>query len=205
MQPKRSRLIMTALLATGLAPLGYAQLPLRVSAHPFNALIAAQEPQQDEQKPKEKPDAKASKTDKQDKAGNPDKTDKQEKPAAQQPKPANTQKRQDVARQDQKQDLTKQGQKADRSQTGSRRVSDSDLKAHFGQQHKFNVRQVVTTTTIVPNQTQFVYTGYTFVFADAWPAGWAMGDDCYIDYIDGQYFLIDVVHPGVRVALTIVG
>ncbi|MGB6689578.1 MAG: hypothetical protein WBE76_17220 [Terracidiphilus sp.] len=62
---------------------------------------------------------------------------------------------------------------------------------------------MVTTTTIVPNQTRFVYTGYTFIFVDPWPAGWALGDDCYIDYVDGGYFLFDVAHPGVQITLTI--
>jgi len=31
-----------------------------------------------------------------------------------------------------------------------------------------------------------------------------MGDDCYIEYIVGGYFLLDVAHPGVQIALTIV-
>lgn len=82
--------------------------------------------------------------------------------------------------------------------------SELDLEEEEQREHKFSVRSVVTTTTIVPNQTRFVYTGYTFVFVDAWPAGWAMGDDCYIDYVDGGYFIFDGMHPGVQVALTIV-
>jgi hypothetical protein len=39
---------------------------------------------------------------------------------------------------------------------------------------------------------------------DAWPAGWAYTDDCYIDYIDGEYFLFDLLHPGVRIAVFVV-
>jgi hypothetical protein len=42
------------------------------------------------------------------------------------------------------------------------------------------------------------------VFVDAWPAGWGYTDDCYIDYVDGEYFLFDVLHPGVRNAVTVV-
>jgi len=30
-------------------------------------------------------------------------------------------------------------------------------------------------------------------------------DDCYIDYIDGEYVLIDLSHPGMQIALEIVG
>jgi hypothetical protein len=39
---------------------------------------------------------------------------------------------------------------------------------------------------------------------DPWPVGWGYGDDCYIDYIDGEYFLFDLLHPGVRIAIIVV-
>ena len=60
---------------------------------------------------------------------------------------------------------------------------------------------MITTTTVVPNQTQFVYAGYTFIFLDPWPAAWLFTDECYIEYVENEYFLFDVFHPGVRVAL----
>jgi hypothetical protein len=41
------------------------------------------------------------------------------------------------------------------------------------------------------------------VFVDPWPAGWLVSDECYVDYVDGEYFLFDVLHPGVRVALSV--
>lgn len=84
------------------------------------------------------------------------------------------------------------------------RIPDAKFKANFGRQHRFAVNRVITTTTIVPQQTQFIYSGVTFVFVDPWPAGWAFTDDCYIDYVDDQYFLIDELHPGVQVALLVV-
>ena len=67
------------------------------------------------------------------------------------------------------------------------------------------MNQVVRQTTIVAGQTQFVSSGFTFIFLDPWPAEWLFTDDCYIDYIDGDYFLFDVFHPGIRVALFVVG
>jgi len=85
------------------------------------------------------------------------------------------------------------------------RIPDKDLKAHFGQSHKFAVKRVITTTRIVPNQTRFVYTGYTFIFVDPWPIGWGFDDDVYIDYVDGGYFMFDPFHPGMQVALMIAG
>jgi len=84
-------------------------------------------------------------------------------------------------------------------------IPDPKFKASFGRQHTFTVKKVVTTTTIVQNQTQFVYGGYTFVFLDPWPAGWLLTDDCYVDFIGDEYVLVDVVHPGVTVALLVVG
>jgi hypothetical protein len=78
-------------------------------------------------------------------------------------------------------------------------IPDDKFRAHFGQGHHFNAR-----TVIVQGQPQFQYSGYTFEFVDAWPVGWAYTDDCYIDYIDGEYFLFDLFHPGVRIALFVV-
>ena len=55
--------------------------------------------------------------------------------------------------------------------------------------------------SVVNGQPTFQYGGYSFVLVDPWPVGWAYSDDCYIDYVDGEYFLFDLVHPGVRIAL----
>ena len=57
---------------------------------------------------------------------------------------------------------------------------------------------------IVEGRPRFQYSGYWFVISAPWPAGWAYTDDCYIDYIDGEYFLFDLLHPGVRIALFVV-
>lgn len=82
-------------------------------------------------------------------------------------------------------------------------IPDSQFKAKFGHPHSFAVNRVVTQITIIPRQTQFVYGGYTFVFLDPWPAAWMFTDDCYIDYVDDQYFLFDPLHPEIRVALLV--
>lgn len=78
-------------------------------------------------------------------------------------------------------------------------IPDDKFKAHFGHSHTFTAK-----TVIVQGQPQFAYGGYNFELVDAWPAGWAYTDECYIDYIDGQYFLFDLLHPGVRVAVFVV-
>jgi hypothetical protein len=80
------------------------------------------------------------------------------------------------------------------------RIPDDKFRANFGREHAFTVHR-----TIVDGQPRFQYGGYSFNIVDAWPVGWSYTDQCYVDYIDGQYFLIDLAHPGVRLALVVVG
>lgn len=76
-------------------------------------------------------------------------------------------------------------------------IPDEKFRSSFGRSHTFHPSRPV----IVNNQPTFVYGGYSFIMVDPWPAEWAYTDDCYIDYVDGEYFLFDVLHPGVRIAL----
>jgi hypothetical protein len=87
------------------------------------------------------------------------------------------------------------------AQGQSRRIPDKDFHSHFGQSHHFAVGHLQT----YQGRPSFAYSGYTFVLVQAWPAGWVYDDDnCYIDYIDGDYWLFNVLYPGVRVELFIV-
>src|SRR5271169_2634365 len=72
-------------------------------------------------------------------------------------------------------------------------IPDDKFRATFGHQHTF----VMQRPTTDGGQPRFQYGGYWFALVDAWPADWAYTDECYIDYIDGEYFLIDVAHPGI--------
>jgi len=80
------------------------------------------------------------------------------------------------------------------------RIPDDKFRANFGRQHTF----VVQRPAVVGGQQRFQYGGYSFVIVDAWPTGWAYTDQCYVDYIDGEYFLFDLAHPGVRIAIEVV-
>jgi hypothetical protein len=82
----------------------------------------------------------------------------------------------------------------------SQRIPEEKFRASFGREHHFRVSQPV----IVQGRPRIQYSGYWFEFVDTWPVGWSYSDDCYIDYIDGQYFLINVLHPEVRLALIVV-
>jgi len=55
------------------------------------------------------------------------------------------------------------------------------------------------------SQPVVVYSGYSFQLVDAWPVDWGFDDDCYIDYVDGEYFLFNAFHPGVRIAVFVIG
>ena len=82
----------------------------------------------------------------------------------------------------------------------SAHIPDEKFHAQFGRGHVFKVQRPVE----VEGGQGFVYGGYSFVLVDTWPPDWAYTDDCYVDYIDGEYFLIDMFHPGVRIALMVV-
>jgi hypothetical protein len=51
---------------------------------------------------------------------------------------------------------------------------------------------------------RFRYSGYWFEFAEPWPADWSYDDDVYVDDIDDEYYLIDPVHPGIRILVYVV-
>jgi hypothetical protein len=95
---------------------------------------------------------------------------------------------------------SKQAEHAQRADNQNGRIPDDKFRAHFGRQHTLVIRR----TTIVEGQPRFQYSGYWFTIVDPWPVDWAYTDQCYIDYIDGEYFLFDLLHPGVRIAIVVV-
>jgi hypothetical protein len=127
-------------------------------------------------------------------------------PKQETPPPGMQEKKGEKEQQKKPKDLSKQDEKQEKHSTSKGgRIPDDKFKAHLGQAHPFHAKQVITTTRIVPNQTRFVYVGYTFIFVDPWPEGWLLADDCYIDYVGEEYFLFDAMHPGMRVALVVAG
>jgi hypothetical protein len=81
-----------------------------------------------------------------------------------------------------------------------RHISDEHFHAHFGREHYFAVGHV----TMVAGHPHFAYGGYRFEIGQPWPARWAYTDHCYIDFVEGRYFLFNPRYPGVRVAVTVV-
>jgi hypothetical protein len=93
---------------------------------------------------------------------------------------------------------TMQAQGNDHQRGG--RIPEEQFRSHFGRQHTF----VVGRPTVIGGQPQFQYGGYTFNIVGAWPADWSDSDEYYVDYINNDYVLYDLSHPGVSVAIVVV-
>jgi hypothetical protein len=114
------------------------------------------------------------------------------------------------ARQDQQREIAQQRgpiQEVQRSQHGpdgrpdrEARIPHDRFREHFGREHRFAIRHPV----IIDNEPRFQYSGYWFEMVDPWPVAWSYDDDCYIDYVDDDYYLFDPLHPGIRIAVVIV-
>ncbi len=79
-------------------------------------------------------------------------------------------------------------------------IPDDRFRADFGRQHTFRMGQPV----MVGEIPRFQYGGYWFVIAQPWPAGWAYTDVVYVDYVDGEYFLLSPMHPGVQILVNVI-
>jgi hypothetical protein len=168
----------------GCSVLAFAQDEKRQDDKPAQQEEAKPQPKQDEAKPMHQDEAKPSKDEKQEMKQDPKRDEQMSHDKAMPEK-------QDHA-------AAMQGNNAHPAGKGGH-IPDDKFKAHFGHGHTFRAQ-----TVIVAGQPQFQYGGYNFELVDGWPAGWAYTDDCYIDYIDGEYFLFDLLHPGVRIAVFVV-
>jgi hypothetical protein len=82
------------------------------------------------------------------------------------------------------------------------RIPDDKFRASFGREHHFRVQRAQIVNQAQP---QFVYGGYTFVLQQPWPSEWSYDDDCYIDYVDGDYYMYDLNHPGIQILVFVIG
>ena len=110
------------------------------------------------------------------------------------------QRREDQRSQDQMRPAPERGQGHQRPAGRSAHIPDDRFRQQFGRSHSFAVRPVV----VSGGQQGFIYSGYTFVFLGPWPEDWAYDDGYYVDDMDGDYYLYDVMHPGMRIALFVV-
>lgn len=131
----------------------------------------------------------------QDEHTRPDADSNHARPAAARPQEENRQEQ----RPEQRMDRDRQ-QRPAQAQRG-KRIPDDRFRSNFGRQHHFHVDR---TRIVNVSQPVVVYGGYSFQLVDAWPADWSYDDDCYIDYVDDGYYLFDVMHPGIRIAVFVI-
>jgi len=195
----------------GSAALVYAQDEKQQEEKPARQEEAKPQPKQDEAKPNRQNETKPANQDKQvekqdQKRGQEQSGDRAKPQGQERPEVQGDRNRQVQEHQQMQDDRNRQGQGQERSEMHGNRaagkgghIPDEKFRTQFGHEHHFNARSV-----IVRGQPRFQYGGYTFEIIDAWPAEWVDTDDYYIEYIDGNYYLIDLLHPDVRIAVFVV-
>ena len=105
---------------------------------------------------------------------------------------------------DNKQQPRQNGQQNSRTQqstqashSNGQRIPPEKFQASFGSQHHFHVQQL-------QDGRRFEHGGYWFEIVEVWPADWSYVDDCYIEEDAGEYYMIDLYHPGTRVSVIVV-
>jgi hypothetical protein len=124
----------------------------------------------------------------------------EDKPARSEDKPARQENAKPSRQSGEAEHSTQHAQQSADHRGARARIPDDKFRAQFGRQHTFKMNR----TTTAQGQPGFQYGGYSFAIVDAWPADWSYTDECYVDYIDGEYFLFDLLHPGVGVAIVVV-
>jgi hypothetical protein len=57
---------------------------------------------------------------------------------------------------------------------------------------------------LIGGQARFQFGGYWFGLVDAWPVAWMYMDSVYVDFVDGEYVLVNIAHPGIYIAVNVV-
>jgi hypothetical protein len=123
----------------------------------------------------------------------------QAKPAAQQAKPAAQPQR--AQKEQQAKPAARQQQQASRTQPagGHGSIPDAKFRASFGRGHTFHVNR----SDFAGGGRNFQYGGYSFALVEPWPVAWLYTDNVYVDFLNGGYVLVDPLHPGVYLSISI--
>jgi hypothetical protein len=155
------------------------------------ASIYAQEPRDQQEEQKTKPEEKARPAAKQEdkNAQGQEKNAKPEDKNAEQPNKNNQ-----AAEKNAQQQQVKPAQRA--GGNGGGRIPADRFKANFGREHSFRVSQGDY------KNRRFQYGGYSFGFVDPWPSNWLYTQNVYVVEINGVYYLCNPTYPGVNLALS---
>jgi hypothetical protein len=174
--------LLSVLSTTALAVLLGMSMPVHAQDEPHPQEEKRAQPDEKAAHEQEKQENKQAEKEKEDRQ-----VDKENKHAEQEEK---------SARQDERHE--QQGERHEGKEGG--RIPDDRFRANFGREHRFRIGRPV----IVEGVPRFQYGGYWFVIVQPWPVGWAYTDEVYVDYIEGGYFLLSPVHPGVQISINVV-
>jgi hypothetical protein len=152
------------------------------------ATVAAfpQEPEPAKEKEKRKPQ--------QEEPKKPEKPAEKEKPSN---APPSKPKPNEKPKQNEKAEKSNVGRtSSDKTKHGGRRIPDPQFQSNFGRQHTFQVQHT--------SDRRIQTGGFVFEVVEVWPSDWIFEDECYIDFIDDDYYLIDVIHPEHRIVVIVV-
>jgi hypothetical protein len=189
-------------ILSSMMALAIAGLPLRVQEPDDRSKPQQEEPKKKppepkpRQQPDDKPKSKPEKPPKQEPQQPPQQPDekqreKQQKEQGKQPKePSKTDRksRQQAERPDDTRPAPAKGQ----------HIPPEKFRSSFGREHPFRVARSGG------DDRRFRYSGYWFEVVEVWPAGWSFDDDCYVEEDGEDYYLVDVVHPELRVLVIVV-
>lgn len=194
------KFILSSMLA-----LAIAGSPLRTQEPDDKEKPKQEEPKkqpQPKEKPAQEPDDKPKPHPKQEPAPPP----KQQKPdeTRQQPDEKERQKQQqEQSKRDKNQppqeQTTPENNRRQQASGKHQQIPPEKFHASFGREHHFRVARGGGESS-----RRFQSGGYWFEVVDAWPAGWSYDDDCYIEEDGDDYYLVDLVHPEIRVLVMVV-
>ncbi len=78
-----------------------------------------------------------------------------------------------------------------------KQIPPEKFQSNFGSQHHFRMQHL-------EDGRRFQHGGYWFELVEVWPADWSYDDACYIDEDAGDYYVVDLYHPGIRVSVIVV-
>jgi cytoskeletal protein RodZ len=150
-------------------------------------------PQQEEPKKPDKPSEK-------EKTSSPPPSKSQPSKPAEPPSKPNSKEKAKQKEKPEKQETSEKPNAArassDKTKHGGRRIPDPQFQSSFGRQHTFQVQR--------SEGRHFQTGGATFEVVEVWPSDWIFEDECYIDFVDDDYYLIDVIHPEHRIIVIVV-
>ena len=85
------------------------------------------------------------------------------------------------------------------STRNNKRINEKVFQRNFGSEHRFQLGEPL----MVNGFDTFHYGGLRFGFINPWPEEWLYTDMVYVDYINGDYVLLNPEYPGVSIGLVI--